>query len=177
MAERVVHLLEVVQIEKQERHRFLVPARMRHGLARPLGEHRPVGKPGERVVIGHPLDALLVAAAVGDVADVGRVADRAADGGLRDGQLDRDLAAVGVREHGLDALADDRRGRRGHLALAEVAPRRDQRRRPAEHVGGGVAEHPLGGGVEADDHPGLVDGDEGVQRGVEHRGVALLALL
>ena len=60
VAEAVVDLLEVVHVEEQERRGLVVPARVRHRLARALGEHRAVGKPGERVVVGEELEALRV---------------------------------------------------------------------------------------------------------------------
>ena len=58
VAERVVHLLEVVEVEEQQRRGLLVAPRVRHRLARALGEHRAVGQPGERVVVREEFQAL-----------------------------------------------------------------------------------------------------------------------
>ncbi len=51
MAEGVVHGLEIVEVEEQERAVLLVAPGVRHRLARALGEHRAVGQSGERVVV------------------------------------------------------------------------------------------------------------------------------
>ena len=56
VAERVVHRLEVVEVDEEERRGLLVAPRVRHRLARPLGEHGAVGQPGERVVMREELE-------------------------------------------------------------------------------------------------------------------------
>ena len=53
----VVHLLEVVEIDEQHRHGLVVTPRVRHRLAGALVEHRPVGQPGQRVVVREKLEA------------------------------------------------------------------------------------------------------------------------
>ena len=60
VAEGVVHLLEVVHVEEQERRGLVVPPGVRHGLARAVGEHGAVGQAGERVVVGEELEAARV---------------------------------------------------------------------------------------------------------------------
>ena len=50
VAQAVVHLLEVVEVEEQHRQRVPVAAGERQRMADPVAEERPVGEPGERVV-------------------------------------------------------------------------------------------------------------------------------
>ena len=106
VAERVVHVLEVVEI--QEKHRDAVPvalgARQRRG--EPVGQQQPVGQPREAVVGGHELQALLGLDARGDV--------------LRERE-DRDEAPFGVAQRRVVPLHPDHRA---VLAVVAVEDRR-----------------------------------------------------
>ena len=89
VAERVVDFLEAVEIEQQQR---AVGRRLDVGEDRLLEfvlEQRPVGEPGQRIVVGELFQLLLGALALGDVLD---------------GALEADQLAVVVA----DRLADDR---------------------------------------------------------------------
>ena len=66
MAERVVHALEAVEIETQDR-RATVARRAPHGVRQIVRERNAVGQSGERVVPRHVGDPFLGAAAFGDV--------------------------------------------------------------------------------------------------------------
>ncbi|KAG5717355.1 hypothetical protein E4T56_gene1811 [Termitomyces sp. T112] len=52
MAQRVIDLLEPVQIEAMDRDRPMIAARHGQNLAQPVEHHRPVGQAGQRVVKG-----------------------------------------------------------------------------------------------------------------------------
>ncbi|MNO75782.1 hypothetical protein D3C76_668410 [compost metagenome] len=56
MAEGVVDVLEVVQVQAQRSGQFLAVVAAHQGLLEPLVEQRAVGQPGERVVMGHVVD-------------------------------------------------------------------------------------------------------------------------
>ena len=66
MAERVVHGLEVVEIEHVDRHHLAAPD-AREGLLEALVEEHAVGKPGQRIVQRHVHDLGLGAPLLGDV--------------------------------------------------------------------------------------------------------------
>ena len=68
VAERVVHELEIVHVEEDERERLLVPARVRQRHLHAIGQERAVRQPGEAVVERHVADRALGLLAVGDVA-------------------------------------------------------------------------------------------------------------
>ncbi len=57
VAEPVVHLLEVVEVDEQHGGGLVVAPRVRHGFARALLEHGAVRQPGERVVVREELQA------------------------------------------------------------------------------------------------------------------------
>ena len=57
VAERVVDLLEVVQVEEQQRRGLVVAPRVRHRLAGALGEHGAVGQAGKRIVVREELES------------------------------------------------------------------------------------------------------------------------
>ena len=100
MAEHVVDLLEAVEIEAQHREAL---ARARRQIERggdALVERRAVGQLGERIVVRHVRDALLVALALGQVAydadEILRLAVGAVDRQPRGGD---DARAVAGRRH------------------------------------------------------------------------------
>ena len=59
MAERVVDLLEAVEIDQQHGEALLIAMRAQDRLLQPIEEQRAIGKIGERVVIGQVGDALI----------------------------------------------------------------------------------------------------------------------
>ena len=68
--ERVVHRLEVVEIDEEHRHRAGVAAGSADGAGEAVGEQRSVGEPGERVVERAVAEVVLVLSAFRDVAGV-----------------------------------------------------------------------------------------------------------
>ncbi len=93
VAEAVVDLLEVVEIEHHHGDPAALAARLAHRLAQAVEQQRAVGQAGQRVVMGEMADLLLDALALGDVEqhELGRglaaLADRHRD------RLDVDAAA------------------------------------------------------------------------------------
>ena len=67
MAQRVVHLLEAVQIEKGHRHHLALALRGGDRPLEPVEEQQPVGDTGEVVVVDQMAQALLAAPLVRDV--------------------------------------------------------------------------------------------------------------
>ncbi len=86
MAERVVDLLEAVEVDEHHRHWPVLPARPRQHVLHLPGEHGAVQQPGQRIVVGeveHPLLGTLLGGDVARHASVageaaGRVVDRLA---------------------------------------------------------------------------------------------------
>jgi hypothetical protein len=50
VAQAVVHLLEVIQIQEEHRDRMSLPVSQSQGMAHPVSEECPVGQAGERIV-------------------------------------------------------------------------------------------------------------------------------
>ena len=69
MAERVVHLAEIVQVVPATWPPSVAALREPDRLAQPVVEQAPVRQPGERVVVGEEARRLLGAAQLGDVGD------------------------------------------------------------------------------------------------------------
>ena len=63
MAERVVDVLEVVEVELQHRHRPPVAPRLRHREAETIEEQRAIGQLGQEIVVRQPPDMVLGALA------------------------------------------------------------------------------------------------------------------
>src|SRR5438309_2063686 len=74
--ERIVHLLEVVQVDEHRRHLAVAALREVHCLLEAVIEQAPVGQTGERIVIGEEAHRVLAALARRDVL---RDADHAVD--------------------------------------------------------------------------------------------------
>ena len=88
MPERVVDVLEVIEVEEQHREARSVATGMRHRAAHRLDEHPAIRQPGERVLSGHAADAPLRLLALADVAQrrqhgVGAAEARGAHADLR----------------------------------------------------------------------------------------------
>ena len=135
VAEAVVDVLEVVEVEEQHRHRPLVAAAPDERVLDAVAEQRAVRQPGERVVEGLVLEFVLEGLALGDVAHVqhdpldGLVAEQVAGG-----RLDVAPAALlaGAARGTRSATADRRAGRRARRsARAGGARPRGARRRSA----------------------------------------------
>ena len=119
------------------------------------------------------------ATALGDVADVAGERVGPLRGQPGDRQLGGELGAVGAHAAHLDAAAEERSSPDVRAQAVAVRSRRSAdddvgQLRPA-HGGGVDAEDLLGGGVEAGDAAGAVDGDDRVQRALEHAAHARLA--
>jgi hypothetical protein len=69
--ERVVHVLEAVQVEEEHRHAQAVAVRVGDGLLEAVLQQRAIGQARERVVLREVRDALLGGVALGDVEDGG----------------------------------------------------------------------------------------------------------
>ena len=67
MAERVVDVLESVQVDEQHGKVAVVAARVLNREVEDLAEHGPVRQRGQGIVVREELDALLVQLALGDV--------------------------------------------------------------------------------------------------------------
>ena len=179
VAQRVVGVLEVVEVDEEGGHRVTgAPCPDQH-LVGPVQDQLAVGQSGQRVVQGAVGEELLELLPLGDVADVGDVAGHRGPVEL-------------VGDHGLDVAAgavppdhaelEDGGVRRGLELLAEAQAQvvlvvrvdvvgghpADQRQRP-------VAEQLLDGGREVAEDPLAVD-DHGHVRGVlDQRAEAVLA--
>ena len=69
VAERVVDVLEAVEVEEQHRDARVLPARAHDRARQALRQQRAVGQAGEGVVVGEVAQFLLGALLVGDVVD------------------------------------------------------------------------------------------------------------
>src|SRR5690606_22948157 len=105
MTELVVDRLETVQVEKQQGDRAALPAAQLQGQIRACRKQGAVGQAGQGVVMGQPLDALLIAQALGDVAGQYHIADRRTQAQRRDRQLEAAWLPLQLQVH-LPAGAD-----------------------------------------------------------------------
>ena len=67
VTQRVIDVLESVQIEKQHRQLFTLPPCAGQSTLQPIHEERPVGQAGQGIVIGQEVDLRLGCLPVGDV--------------------------------------------------------------------------------------------------------------
>ncbi len=129
VAERIVHVLEAIEVDHEERAALLPMRRVAQGLVERLAHHRPVREAGERVEPRKPADLLLRPALLGKVrADAAEAEEAAAlvedrvarkrpmdvllarwpDDHIREGEASRQVEAerlalfYGVRRFGLD---------------------------------------------------------------------------
>jgi hypothetical protein len=105
VAQRVVDLLEAVEVEEEEGQG---PAEAQ-GVLEPLAQQAAVGEPGQRVVQGLVAQPLLLRLALGDVADDGDELQTLLELDLRERQLDREAAAVPAAGPALEAAAEPAR--------------------------------------------------------------------
>ena len=153
MAEHVVHRFEAVEIEAQHGEALARARRQLHGGSDAFVEGRAIGQLGERIVMRHVRDALLVALAVGEVAhdadEVLRFAVVAIDRYPRVGD---DAGAVARGRHRVLVAEDDGAGGDQSTVLLFDLPgggrRHDVDGALAEHGGAVDAEILLGGAVD-----------------------------
>ena len=69
MAIAVVHILEPVQVELQHGHAFAAAARLHHRVFELLAKPQAVGQPGERIVVGQKLQALVLRLLAGNIGE------------------------------------------------------------------------------------------------------------
>ena len=109
VAERVVGVLEVVEVDEEGGHRLAVaPGPHQHPVG-PVEDQLAVGQPGQRVVQGPVGEQLLELLALGDVPHVGHVAgDRRALQLVGDHRLDvADGAVLRSMRNSRTAVSDD----------------------------------------------------------------------
>ncbi len=163
VAERVVDGLEAVEVDDQQGE-AAKSGRLLDGGREPLLQHVPVGKSGERVVIGAVAELVLQARELGDVLvrrDPSAVAER-----LMDHRYD--AARIEV-EHGRRVFVLARKlDAPGHVLIGVVADRRSALDPPAEDrlEARAVAAEPLGQVVEFEE---LLVAVDQLLVAVEHR--------
>ena len=131
MAERVVDLLEAVEVEEEDRGQATFAAGMGQGLAKPVEQQGAVRQPGQRVVQGQPPDARLGRLALGQV--------------LEHRDLGDDLARRGAHRRGVDggdAARPVAAFERDFPARSHLAARHRTGERPVERE---AAVAPIGG--------------------------------
>ena len=139
MAERVVDLLEAVEIEEEDRGHATFAAGMGQGLAEPVEQQGAVRQAGQRVVQGQPPDARLGRLALGQV--------------LEHRDLGDDLARRGAHRRGVDggdAARPVAAFERDLPARSHLAARHRTGERPVERE---AAVAPIGGRRRPDGSP------------------------
>jgi hypothetical protein len=106
VSERVVDVLEAIEVEEQHAEHLLVAARREQCLAQAVTEQASVGQPGERVVQGLVFERVGVSLALGDVAERGDEQVPGADLHRADDELEREQASVLAFAHRLVSAAD-----------------------------------------------------------------------
>ena len=105
--ERVVDLLELVEVDEHQRHFQAGAVRFLDLLRQPVMEHAAVGQAGQRIVVGLVPDQFLGCFPAGDVADkpIEFILARRVDCG--NGQFDGEFAAIAVQPQHLDPRIQD----------------------------------------------------------------------
>ena len=155
VAERIVDVLEVVEVQEQHRDPGVFAAGSDDGAREPLGQQRPVGQVGQCIEVGQVAQLLLGAFLVGDIAEyryhgLGRLP------GLADGEEHRRaqefLAVLAPRPQlARPAPVDQHFGADRGVELAVVLRAVEQVELPADYVGGRVAGDQGEGGVDTDE--------------------------
>ena len=177
VAQGVVHELEAVQVDEQDRHLFARDGRLRQRLAQALLAQRAVGQLGQHVVLRQKADALFFGLAVGDVdGNANEVAHLPAGG-----------AFAHHRHHQPRRVTAPRLAADAHLALPGVflAQGGPFGPRAVQQAGNVVTDHlvELVGRaaakrlVHADDLALRVHDDDALGRSLEHLGPQLQPLL
>ena len=183
--ERVVDVLELVEVEEQEGHQLVVPASLDERLLQPVLEQGAVGQVRQGIVVREVPDLLLGAQAVGDVPlDRDVVADLARDVANRGDRrfLVVELAVLAARgEIAVPHLAALDHVLHGPVVglVARVAQQQGERGL-ADGLLARVARDALEGGIDVAEAAGRVgdlDRVAGVLDGRGQQGVAALRLL
>ena len=181
MAERVVDVLEPIEVEKEDPEHVLVAPGGQQGLPKPVAEEAPVGKSGQRVVERLILESVGVRLALGDVAHCRYEQVARPDPHGADDELEREEASAFALAHGFVRGADRYVQREPVLQVVGE---------PAAMSGGDqdfgglsdqlllfVAEELHHSRVRGLDDAGLVDRGEPVGNVVQHRTHSLFAVL
>jgi len=133
LPERVVDLLEIVEVEDHHREQAPAAVGARDGMIQPVGQQHPIWKPGERLVVREPRERLLDALPLGDLgADAAVAAERA--GAVEDrlaAQAEVAQLAAGMLAHELEAAKRQACLERRHVRLPARGVRRDRVQLPA----------------------------------------------
>ena len=169
VAERVVHVLEAVEVDQDHRHR-VAP---RQGPAQPVEQQHAVGQAGQRVVVGLVRELVLQRPPFGDVAPV---PDEPAHVGVGQqvlaDRLHRADAAVARAQPQLDRvheaglLGEERDGLPDARALVRLDVHEQGE---VQQVLRPVAQQGLGGGADVVDDPGRVGHHREVRRALHER--------
>jgi hypothetical protein len=178
VAQRVVDLLEAVEVEQEQGQRLALAGRGAQGLGEAVVEQHAIGQTGERIVDRLMAQPVLLDLGGGDVAHDRDQQPLVLDHGRAERDLDRERGAVMPPRHAFEAIAAVGAGGLeppvfGQLGeqLQDVAP--DQVRRPAaEH-----AQRRLVGGVDLAVGAHREDAIEALLHDVAHQRVELLQLL
>ena len=181
--EAVVDRLEVVEIQEEDRQREVAqPAGPIERVLDPIGEERPVGEPGQRIVQRLVAELCLELLSGRDVVDQGVEADHSAALRRPDRELNGELVAVAMDGLQLHAPREDASvARRGvpaqALAVGRTLALRDDelRQLDADRLSARPSEGPLRLVVPVLDDPVAVDGNEGIARRLDDHALLLLA--
>ena len=177
MAERIVDVLEAVEIEQRDRRRTAGAAQEASKLSL---QGEAVGKPGELVVVRDALELLFRAYVIGDVFVGARDTAHRAVGIVhgRGGGAHVDHLAVLAQPLEVQVAHDLAAQRALHQPdHLRAGWRRHLPRELADGFLGGVAEDALGGPVPQEDAAVRIGADDRDRRGVDHRRQRLLGLL
>ena len=157
VAVRVVHFLESVEIEIDERQQPLAPARLRDGLLQAVGEQHTVGNAGQRVVVRHVLELPLMLLELGDVGEKRNVVLRLVVGVAHGSDVELlgvQLAVLAlVPQLAVPVPPGLQVAPHGGVELGAVATGPQHPRTLAEHLLARIAGDPGKGVVDFDDAP------------------------
>ena len=180
VAQGVVDVLEVVEVDQQHRGHGATPSAAGQRMADAVGEEGAVGETGQRVVERLVAELRLEVAPLGDVVGVD---DEPANGGVIKevvrGPVEGDPAPVAMQEPGLAhdlpvrALGDGREMAGEDVAVVGVDAVGEP---PADPILRPVAEQSLDGHALIQDTAVPVDHDEQVRRVLDQRAEACLAV-
>ena len=182
MPERVVDHLELVEVDVEQRDRAAAPRGLLDGALEVLLEHRAIGQPGQRVVVGEVGDPLLRGLALGDVADRAEQHPAAVGVDARERDGDRELRAVLAHSHEVRATQQ----RLNVLVVTQCRPAGIVEHRPEalgeqlvpwhpHQVLAAVPEHHRRGTVHEHDAPALVGADDAVGGALDDRAELCVA--
>ena len=183
MSEGVVHHLEPVQIEVEQRQLVTLAPGEADRLVQAVVEKQAVRQFGDVVVMRQALHALLGILSLRDITDDAGKTPCAAQAHLGHVDLDREFGSAPAPCRDLSwppdrpGFACSKVARDVAIVLARVRLRHQDADVLSQDVPGLVAEHALGGAVERLDRAALIDGDDAFGGDIQHRlGVRGLAL-